>query len=149
MEVLPNNNGYEQFTRNLAAEKICKLIDDLAYTRAHEDLRREEIAIPPTFAYPDNQATLDVFEAPKSGLMELVQRSNGTKELLAMARKALAKHPKITFPEKNASGRAPEVLNLTLTLTLTLALTLIAPRGVYDSAPVRGGRIFPDRLQRT
>jgi len=111
-EVLDGNNGYEQFMRNFAAEKVCKLIDDLAFTRAQEDLRREEVAIPPTFAYPDNQATLDVFEAPKSGLLDLLERTTGTKELLSAARKAFARHPKISFPEKNAAGRAPEVFTI-------------------------------------
>jgi len=105
-EVLDERNGYEQFMRNFAAEKICKLIDDLAYSRAREDLLREQVAIPPTFTYPDNQSTLDVFEAPGVGLLDLSLSCNRTEDYINKAQKSFASHPKVFFPPKNAAGRS-------------------------------------------
>jgi len=110
-EVARGLNGYDQLLRNFGAEKLGKVVDDLAYSRAKEDIIRDEVELPPTFIYPDNRAMIELFEK-QGGLLGIMGTAGSGSELISAAMRSFTGHPKISFASRTSTSKKPQ--NFTL-----------------------------------
>ena len=110
-EVSKTANSYSHFLRNFCSEKIFKMVDDLAYLRAKEDLMRDDCIMTSGFAYPDNRSIIELFEAPKGGLVQLISQADSGSEFISLVQKNHPVHGKLAFP-KTTAGKKPTHLIL-------------------------------------